>query len=387
MKRLAIVTTHPIQYYAPVFELLHKRQKIDIRVFYTWGEQANSKFDPGFGKSVDWDIPLLNGYPYTWVKNISTNPGSSHYKGIVNPELIGEITNWRADAVLVYGWAYHSHLNVMRHFHGKIPVYFRGDSTLLNTAFGIKGLVKYFYLQAVYRNIDYAFYVGSNNKAYFRKYGLKENQLIFAPHAIDNDRFGENREIEAKQIRSSLGVSEKDILILYAGKFEAVKNTELLISAFIDLKKTGVHLLLAGNGAKESILKHMAQKSQLTTNIHFLNFQNQTYMPVLYQAADVFCLPSLSETWGLSVNEAMACGKAVLVSDKVGCAADLVKENYNGYTFRSSEMCDLVKKLDKITGSKEELINYGSNSKALIKNWNFLAFAETIEKKINEVNE
>ena len=61
-KKIAIVTSHPIQYYAPLFRLLAK--KVELKVFYTWGKEALVKFDPGFGKKVEWDIPLLDGYEY-----------------------------------------------------------------------------------------------------------------------------------------------------------------------------------------------------------------------------------------------------------------------------------------------------------------------------------
>ena len=118
--RLAIVTTHPIQYYAPVFKLL--ADKIDVKVFYTWGSEAMEKFDPGFGKAISWDIPLLDGYSYEWVKNTAPNPGSHHFKGIINPNLINQIKFWQADAILVYGWAYDSHLKVIRHFKNKLPI-------------------------------------------------------------------------------------------------------------------------------------------------------------------------------------------------------------------------------------------------------------------------
>ena len=115
IKRLAIITTHPIQYNAPLFKLIQERGNIQVKVFYTWGEAVlKNKFDPGFGQHISWDIPLLDGYDYSFEKNISTNPGSHHFKGIDNPDLIGNITAWNADAVLVYGWCFKSHLKAIR---------------------------------------------------------------------------------------------------------------------------------------------------------------------------------------------------------------------------------------------------------------------------------
>ena len=169
--RLAIITTHPIQYYTPVFKSLHERGRISIKVFYTWGEQLAEKYDPGFGRNVKWDLPLLEGYPYQWVTNTAAKPGSHSYKGIITPDLNRVIQAYQPDAILVFGWAYHSHLRAIRYFRNKIPVLFRGDSTLLDEKKNIKAILRSVLLKWVYRHIDGAFYVGENNKAYFKKYG------------------------------------------------------------------------------------------------------------------------------------------------------------------------------------------------------------------------
>src|SRR5687767_11380417 len=96
IRKLAIITTHPIQYYAPLFKLLNQRGRIAIKVFYTWSQSAKGpNFDPGFGKKIEWDIPLLNGYDYTFVKNTSSKPGTHHFKGIINPTLNAEVEQWQ----------------------------------------------------------------------------------------------------------------------------------------------------------------------------------------------------------------------------------------------------------------------------------------------------
>lgn len=381
MKKLAIVTTHPIQYYAPVFKLLHQRQNISIKVFYTLGN-AQPKHDPGFNKIISWDIPLLEEYPYQWGRNISTQPGSHHFKGIITPELAGTIEAWKPDAILVFGWAYNSHLKIIRYFKKKVPLYFRGDSTLLNDISGVQRLAKNIFLKWVYSHISHAFYAGVNNKAYFKKYGLKEEQLSFTPHAVDNERFSADRGAEAAELRASLDIDKDDILVLYAGKFEPVKDLHSLVNAFGTFENSSVHLLLAGNGADEEELKRLAANSKAGPRIHFTGFKNQTYMPVLYQAADVFCLPSKSETWGLAINEAMACGRAILASDKVGCVADLINNNVNGVVFKSGDANDLAGKLQALTANKAELIKMGRESQFIIKNYSFSHIAEAIENKV-----
>jgi glycosyltransferase involved in cell wall biosynthesis len=385
MFNLTIITTHPIQYYAPFFQELAKEKKLNIKVFYTWGSKVlDDKFDPDFGKHIQWDIPLLEGYDYHFTKNIAKEPSSAHFKGIINPHLITEVEAEKPNAILIYGYAYQSHLKLIRYFKGKVPIWFRGDSTLLDKTAGWKFFLKRLYLNWVYKHIDKALYVGQHNRDYFLKYGVKENQLVFLPHAIDNQRFAEDRREEALNLRKKLGLKYSDILVLFAGKLEPKKNPEILLEAFIELNMEKVHLLYVGNGFLEKGLKSKVESKKLQ-NVYFMDFQNQAYMPVVYQACDLFCLPSKGpgETWGLAINEAMAAGKAVLVSDKAGCTKDLVKHKLNGLTFEAENLEDLKAKLE-YQCIKKRLIDMGKESPELISNWSFSKQIELLTKLMDE---
>lgn len=384
MTRLAIIITHPIQYNAPMFALLASRSQVIIKVFYTWGEGVlKNKFDPGFGKTVEWDIPLLEGYVYSFVKNVATDPGSHHFKGIDNPTLIKEIEDWKANAVLVYGWNFKSHLKALRYFKNKIPVYFRGDSTIIQQPGFIKKIIRKIYLTRVYKNIDTAFYVGTHNKAYYKNFGLKESQMIFAPHAVENKRFQrENINIEKLNIRKlAIDIKDTDITFLYAGKLDLNKNVALLATAFSNAHLANCQLIIAGSGPEEMNLKSKFGENK---KIHFLPFQNQKQMPVLYALCDVFILPSKSETWGLSINEAMASGKAIIASSGCAAATDLIKNGINGYVFKNNDGEDLAEKLSLIIRQKESLPDFGNASRTIIENWSFQHICEVIEKQINK---
>eukprot|EP00388_Colpodella_angusta_P002529 GDKJ01008764.1.p3 GENE.GDKJ01008764.1~~GDKJ01008764.1.p3 ORF type:complete len:384 (-),score=27.65 GDKJ01008764.1:3442-4593(-) len=381
MNKLAIVTTHPIQYYAPIFKLL--AAKCNLMVFYTWGETAqNERLDQEFKKVFKWDIPLLDGYPYLFLENVAKDKGSHHFKGINNPTIINEIKNFNPDALLVYGWAYQSHLKVLRHFKGKIQVWFRGDSTNLNTNGWLKALIRKTFLKWVYQHVDIAFYVGSANKAYYEKLGLTNQKLIFAPHAIDNHRFAALPSKGYTDLRKTLNLTTKDILVLFAGKLDHKKNPSLLLKAFEDIDMPNAHLLFVGNGSLEEELKDRV-KNEMIKNVHFISFQNQSQMPIIYQACDVYCLPSVSETWGLAVNEAMAAKKAILVSNKVGCAVDLVKNGENGFIFKSADLADLKEKLLVLLKNKQLTAEMGVISSKIIENWTMQQQADTIIKTLN----
>jgi glycosyltransferase involved in cell wall biosynthesis len=346
------VITHPIQYYVPFFRQLS--QKIELKVFYTWQAGSNVKFDPGFGKEIKWDIPLLDGYSYCFVENTAKKQGSSNFWGIQNPSLKNAIQNWGATQILVYGWAYKSHLELIYFFKGKIPVYFRGDSTVLDHSTFLKSFVRKVLLRWVYSKVDYALYVGEANKAYFKKYGLNENQLIFVPHVVDNEFFSkenEQRKTQALEKRKALGISENDFVILFAGKLEPKKNPLILLQAFKEIDLANIHLIYCGEGElKETLIN----SSKSHKNVHFIPFQNQSEMPVIYRMGDVFCLPSQGpgETWGLAINESLASGTPVIVSSRCGCALNLINSK-TGLIFESNNLGMLIKSILTIFDKKK----------------------------------
>jgi glycosyltransferase involved in cell wall biosynthesis len=323
LKKIAILTSHPIQYNAPFFRALSSEPEIDLMVFYTWGKEgAKSKFDPDFNQQIEWDIPLLEDYAYQFCENTSKHPGSHHFQGIKNPSLINQLNELNPDIIWVWGWAFHSHLSVLRQFKGKTKIWFRGDSTLLDEkrGFAIKKILRQVFLKWVYSHVDKVFYVGSNNKNYYLKFGLKSSQLIYAPHAIDNSRF----------FKIKRTVPTKDnFRLLFVGKLEPRKNPFFLKDIISSLQGQCIELFIVGSGPLEPILKDELKNY---SNVHFLGFKNQNEMPQLYANADLLILPSVSETWGLAINESLASGTPVAASIYCGGAIDLINEN-NGFIF------------------------------------------------------
>jgi glycosyltransferase involved in cell wall biosynthesis len=380
-KQIAIISTHPIQYYAPFFQALSSVPEIELMVFYTWGESSSgAKFDPDFGKVIEWDIPLFEGYNYTFLNNISKDQGSHHFKGIINPTLNQEIEAWGADIVWIWGWAFDSHLKALGYFKGKKEIWFRGDSTLLDEPEGVslKKIARRIFLTWVYRHVDKAFYVGTHNKAYYKKLKLKETQLIYAPHAIDNNRFSNPNGEKTKgalEWRYKLGFHDDDLVLLFAGKLESKKNPYFLTEISRKLQSNDLKFVLVGNGHLEEDLKNITKKD---SRFVFIDFQNQSQMPILYRMANLFILPSLGpgETWGLSLNEALASGTPVAASIYCGWAMDLINEN-NGFTFDPKlgpseflEKFDLFRKKEKHEFVKEfdNKFSYKQIIKAVLEN-------------------
>jgi len=384
---IAIISTHPIQYNAPLFRYLAGSADCRIKVFYTWGQAQGKVHDKDFGIEREWDIDLLSGYDHVFVKNTSKAPGSHHYKGIINPSLISEVASFHPDKVIVYGWKFNSHLKLLRHFKGKIPLYFRGDSTLLDepAGFSIKKALRRLLLHWVYRHVDYALSPGAASDAYFFNAGLSANQIIRAPHAVDNARFSgtetpdkhSSYEESARNWRMELSIPEDAKVFLFAGKFEPKKDPILLVKAFARLHQQypSIHLIMVGNGILEEELKQFS-----TSSITFLPFQNQSIMPVVYRLGDVLVLPSKGpgETWGLAINEAMACGRPVIVSDKCGAAADMVKNNENGFVFKAGDENELYACMEKMILA--DISSMGAKALETVQHFSYASFAKAIGK-------
>jgi glycosyltransferase involved in cell wall biosynthesis len=381
VKKLAIITTHPIQYNAPLFRLLNERNRIAVKVFYTWSQSEKEVYDAKFGLQRSWDIPLLEGYDYAFVNNTSKHPDSNRFFGIQNPGFLQQLKKEQFDAVLVYRWSVFSHLNIMQRLGGRTKLFFRGDSHVQNDTGGIRSIIKKAVLKWVYRNVDIAFYVGRYNKTYLQKYGLKEQQLIAAPHAIDNNRFTTNDqelELRAATEREQLNIPADAVVFLYAGKFYALKQLDLLIHAFKQLSGEQYRLLLYGNGEQEEQLKEMAKADH---RILFQPFRNQSDMPWVYRVGDVFVLPSKSETWGLGVNEAMACSRTALVSDQCGCAPDLIVQQQTGFVFQHKSEADLLKRMQQFS-SKKTAKQMGQQAFTHISQYSLQQVAEAIEAEV-----
>lgn len=339
--KLAIVATHPIQYYAPWFVHLARHSGLEIRVFYLWNFGVAAHVDPGFQIPVTWDLPLLEGYEHEFVENRSRDPGTAGYFGLWNPDLPRKLRSWRPDAVLLTAYNYASIGNLLlRSRSGDAPLIFRGDSHRLAARRGLRESIKQSAIAAVFRRFDAVLYVGSANREYFALHGVPAERLFYSPHAVDNERFfaaSGAAEATAPSWKRSLGIPENHRVVLFAGKFEEKKRPLDLLRAFLEARLDRVSLLYVGSGHLESELRAAAVGR---TNVFFSPFRNQSLMPETYAAGDAFVLPSYgpAETWGLAVNEAMCMGRPVIVSDHVGCARDLVVAGETGLTFAAGNV-------------------------------------------------
>lgn len=360
--RLAIVATHPIQYVVPWYQHLERSGEVSLRVFYLWDSGATERHDHGFGHAVRWDIPLLEGYEHEFVPNLSPFPGTHRPWGLWNPSLVARVREWRPDAVLLWGYNYLTLLALIARWRRSDgPLLLRGDSHRLLPRTGPGEVLRRRVIGAIFRRFSAFLDVGSANRDYFRRHGVAAERLFRAPHAVENERFFAATAAAgaaAREWRRQLGIPEGHRVILFAGKLEPKKRPLDLLEAFRSARLPEASLLIVGAGELDRELRDAARDVR---HVHFAPFQNQTEMPRAYAAADLFVLPSFggTETWGLAVNEAMCMGRAVLVSDHVGCAADLVAPGVNGLVFPAGDLKALAAALEEALADTARLRRWG----------------------------
>ena len=360
--RLAIVVSHPIQYYAPLYQRLAMRDDVAIKVFFTWHAAQGAVSDHGFRQPVAWDIPLTKGYDFELVPNVSRDPGTHRFFGLTNPSLVRRVMEWKPDMAHVTGWAWHSHVHALRDLTRKgIPVLFRGDSHLLDLPrrTGPAWWIKRAVLRRVFSWPAAFLYVGKANRAYYEAFGVESSRLFRCPHSIDVARFAQpsdELEIEARRWRGELGIGDDSVVLLFAGKFETKKQPVQLMNA-VRLLDPKFVMIMVGGGELEDEVKSIAASDPRRFRV--LPFQNQSRMPVVYRLGDLLILPSaFGETWGLAVNEAMACGRPVVASDRVGCVADVIDDSC-GRVFASGDFTAMARALEEMSVDRNRLLEMG----------------------------
>jgi len=362
--RVAVATTHPIQYQAPWFRALAARPEVELEVGFAWIPDAAAQ-GVGFGVPFEWDEPLRAGYASVELARGGGRAALSRFGGL-RLRAPGCWLTGRFDAVVTTGWNAWALVQVaLAARRLGLPVVVRGDS-----CGGVRRpLAVRLTHRALLRLYAALLVVGQRNRDFYVGYGVPNARLFDCPHFVDNERFARSADAARPwraERRARWGVPEGAVCLLFAGKLAAVKNVGGLLAALERARAAAprLHLLVVGEGAGRARLERHAVARALP--VSWVGFLNQSEMPAAYAAADLLVLPSHSETWGLVVNEAMACGLPALVSDAVGCAPDLVRAGETGWTFRAGDVAGLAGVLVEAAASAPELARRGAAARRLV---------------------
>lgn len=381
--------THPTQYHSPWFRALAERRDISIHVFYCFQPSAELQ-GKDFGLNFEWDVPLLDGYPNSFLKNVARKPGWG-YRDTDTPELRELIPRRDFDVWIINGWTTKSEwLAIRTCWKSGMPMMVRGDSTLVDKRPMTTKIAKRLVLGRWIPRFSRYLTVGTLNEEYYEFFGADRSRFVPVRHFVDNSWFSARVQTERQRrgdLRRSWGIDLDALVFLFAGKLMDKKRPVDAVRALAQVKGDGrkLHLLIVGEGElKEACI---AEARELDVPVTFGGFLNQTRMPEAYAAADVLVLPSAyQETWGLVVNEAMASGLPAIVSDKVGCAPDLIVPGSTGEVFQSGNLAEFAAKMGKYGALRDEASRQGMRAAAHIRDYSLEAATENTAGAIVDIS-
>lgn len=383
--RVAYLLSHPIQYQSPLLRRLAKQPGLDLTVFYTSDFSVRSYRDKGFGADVEWDVPLLEGYRHEVLPRLLDASTISFLRPL-NRGLFSRLRRGRFDVLWIHGYATLTAWMAM--WVAKllgIPVLLRTDSTLIDHARGPARLaVKQAFFATLRPFVYGVLSVGERNTEYWRHHFGADLPIFSIPYAVDNDFFRERSlecSITREQLRHELNLQPNRPVILFASKLLNRKHCIDLVEAYLHLREKNAlgnppYLLVIGDGEERQRVEErlrQATPAECATDVRLLGFRNQSELPRFYDLCDVFVLPSVHEPWGLVVNEAMAVGRAIVVSDQVGCQPDLVIDDENGRVFPARDVSALTAALHDVLANPVICQEMGQRSWERIQPYSFAA--------------
>jgi glycosyltransferase involved in cell wall biosynthesis len=370
-RRLAVLCTHPIQYYSPWFA--HMADQIDVHVYYAHRQTAQGQAAAGFSTAFDWDLPLLEGYTSTFLNNVAKAPSIQQFFGCNTPEIGQLLHQGGYDALLMFGWNKLSFLQAWRGARAAgIPVMIRLDSQLGSMRSALKLAFKRPLYSFVLPRAAHYLSPGERSDSYLRHYNVPDRRIHRVPHMVDVERFAQGTKEAiasgaAAALRKEYGARPDETIFLTVGKLIHKKRPTLVLEALNRMgRNQGATLWIIGDGPLEKEIDEKIINQKL--NVKRLGFINQTELPRYYAAADCLILPSDgNETWGLVVNEAQACGLPAIVSNEAGCAPELIKEGVTGWILHQPNPTALAELLTHVKShlssiDREAISEYAKSS-------------------------
>lgn len=377
--RLAYMVSHPIQYQSPLLRRLAQEPDIDLTVLY-WSDHTVKEYaDEGFGGAmVKWDVPLLEGFHHEVLPLIRPFREEDFWAPI-NLGLFRTLRKGRFDAVWLHGyWNFNCVVTMLAAKLLGIPLLERAESTLINHARSPFRLVVKRAFFSITRHLIHAVLpISARNRNYWAHYLGEVFPSFEVPYAVDNEYFqravAKARETR-EEFRRELDLEKGRPVILYVSKLMPRKRCIDLIDAYLSLQRTKddrqPYLLIVGEGSERPACEAKVRAAG-NLSVRFLGFQNQSQLPRFFDLCDVFILPSVSEPFGLIVNEVMNAGKPIIVSDQVGCQLDLVADGVNGKVFPAGDVLALGKALESMLGDPDLRQQMGRRSLERINQWSF----------------
>ena len=373
-RKLLIYAGNPTQYHAPLFRTIAECPELDAEVLYADDIGAKPFYNPELRAVIDWDLQLLDGYPYRFFRNRSRHDRKGFWSRN-NPDMFGYVFSSDATHVLIHGYDTLSSWYVFAAsvLSGK-KIIWRGETIERRTnKRPLVSVVKRVILPVYFFFCQTVLFSCKANRACLAKYlSGQRGKLVPFPCSVDNDFFV-SRRVETpsaiRAIRSDHGISHDTLLIASCCRLTKRKRVHLIINAIAEMRSADVTLLLIGSGPERETLLQLART--LGVRVVVTGFVGQKVVAQLLSASDVFVLLSSYDASPKALNEAMNFSLPLVVSDGIGTAADLVRDGVNGYVLHGEDRATLVTYFNVLAEDPHERSRMGRNNREILKSYSF----------------
>jgi glycosyltransferase involved in cell wall biosynthesis len=373
--RLAIIASHVIQYQDPFFRLLADDPDVELTVLYLSNAGAETYRDKDMGTTLRWDVELLTGYRHVFLRNMvyDSNRGWTRH---VNPGIVPTLLRGHFDMVIfMLGWGSISALlGIVTCRAAGIPFFLYGDSSFPPVETTMRQRLRAGMLRFLFRNTSGFMVSGALNAGYYHHYGADPDHFFLLPWAVDNERFAAASRFvpgEREEMRERIGVRPEQTLFVFSAKLVERKDPMTLLRAYEQVPdRDRAAVLFLGDGVLHEPLETYARDHALG-DAHFAGFVNQSELPKYYGMSDVFVLPSTYEPRGAVINEAMACGLPVIVTDRCGSIGDIVLEGENAFIYPAGDAGALSTSMTRLVDDPALRENMARRSIEIIGTWTF----------------
>lgn len=370
--RVALVASHVIQYQDPFFRMLAAEPAIDLTVFFCSRAGADVYRDREMQVELSWDVHLLEGYRHRFLRNFGAGSG---YARAINPGILPALLSRRFDAAIFFlGWGtITSLLGIAACRAAGIPFFLYGDSSFPPPERTRADRIRAGFLRTVFRLAAGFLVSGRLNADYYAHYGADRSRFFLVPWAVDNERFEAASALqpeERRAIRRGAGASDDDALFVFSAKLLPRKDPMALLQAMARMRRRDrAAALFLGDGELRPELQEFAARKGVRA--HFAGFVNQGALPRFYAAGDVFVLPSLYEPRGAVINEAMACGLPLIVTDRCGSLGDIALDGENALVYPAGDVERLADHLDRMVEDRPLRERMARRSREIIAGWSY----------------
>ena len=365
-KSIAIIVSHPIQHWVPVYRDLAVQKGLKIKVFFVAENGAFEYFDAQFDRTVKWDLPLTEGYDHKFLVPGNVVPDYGFYT-IDYSQINAELALFSPDLVWINGYANLINWRVVFNRDRRYKVVFTSDSNLGDKRTSLTKLFKSLVIRYFFSKCDFFLSCGPKNSEYLEHYNAPKRKIIDSVYPVDNAYFKQQRnklsDEDKQNLRRKLEISEKQKVILFSGKLIPHKRPQDAIKAMGLLKKgIDVTLLIMGSGEMEVELQKLVESLDLANRVKFLGFVNQSELAQYFELSDLLVFPSEKEPFGAIASEVLQFGLPIVAANSIGAVGASILPNRNALVYERGDVYELARCLEKLLRDAELFTKFSSYS-------------------------